>query len=118
MNTRMSGSIGEADAYRFLKQSGMRPLSRNYRRRSGEIDLICMDKDVVVFIEVKSRSSSLYGTSAEAVTFAKQKQIVKTALLYLKENGLFDAKIRFDVIAIDAGEIRHIRSAFDATGIL
>lgn len=117
MNGRVSGIIGEAEAYRFVQSIGMRPLCKNYRKQTGEIDLICMDKDTIVFIEVKLRTSPKRGLPQEAVTPAKQRKIVKTALMYLKEHRLSDVRMRFDVIALEAGELTHIRSAFDATGM-
>lgn len=117
MSNRVTGIIGEADAYRYIVKSGMRPLCKNYRKHSGEIDLIAREKDTIVFIEVKARTSFLRGSPAEAITSAKRRQIVRTALLYLKENGLLESRIRFDVLAIEGDTIRHIKSAFDATGI-
>jgi len=117
MSGRISGIIGEAEAYGFVQKLGMRPLCKNYRKATGEIDLICMDKDAIVFIEVKARASSKRGLPQEAVTPSKQRKIVKTALMYLKEHRLGDVRMRFDVIAIEAGEITHIRAAFDATGM-
>ncbi len=118
MNTRLTGFIGEEDACRYLTKAGMRILDRNYRTRTGEIDLIARDKGVIVFIEVKSRATLSYGTPSEAVTKSKQKAIVRTAVVYLKENKLLNANIRFDVIAIEDRGIRHIKSAFDTTGLL
>lgn len=115
MSARVLGVIGEAEAYRCAVEHGMRPLCKNYRRSTGEIDLICMDGETVVFIEVKNRRTPKHGLPEEAVTPAKQRKIIKTALWYLKENRLADVKIRFDVIAVESGETRYLRSAFDAT---
>lgn len=117
MSGRVLGIIGEAEAYRCVQALGMRPLCKNYKRSTGEIDLVCMDKDTVVFIEVKDRQTPRRGLPEEAVTPAKQRKIIKTALWYLKENRLQDVKIRFDVIAIQGDQTRYIRAAFDATGV-
>ena len=92
----------------------MLPLCKNYKRFTGEIDLVAKDKDTIVFIEVKQRSSFIKGSPSEAVTYTKQKRIIQTALMYLKENRLTNVKIRFDVIAIPGETIKYIRSAFSA----
>ncbi|MBQ5769863.1 MAG: YraN family protein, partial [Clostridia bacterium] len=80
----------------------------------GEIDLIAKDKDTIVFIEVKARESFVKGSPAEAVTKTKQRRIIQTALMYLKENHIHTARMRFDVVAVLGGEIKYIPSAFDA----
>ena len=114
MNTRFQGGLAEAEACRYIEALGMLPLCKNYRKATGEIDLICMDKDAIVFIEVKARVSSKRGLPQEAVTPSKQRKIVKTALMYLKENRLHSVKMRFDVIAVLGSEIKYIPSAFNA----
>ena len=72
----------------------------------------------VVFIEVKRRTTARFGRPAEAVTPVKRARIVRTALLYLQQKRLMDAPVRFDVVELTPGEIRHIRGAFDASDIL
>ena len=114
MNRRSFGSQGEADARDFLIQKGARILETNYRRSTGEIDIIARLRGAILFVEVKRRSSLRYGRPAEAVNRAKQTHILRTALLYLQEKGLEDAPVRFDVIEILPDEIRHIENAFDA----
>ena len=114
MNTRFQGSLAEAEACRYIEKLGMLPLCKNYKRFSGEIDLIAKDKDTIVFIEVKARQSVSKGSPAEAVTRTKQRRIMMTALMYLKENHIYNAKIRFDVVAMMGESIKYIRSAFDA----
>ena len=114
MNTRYQGGLAEAEACRYIESLGMLPLCKNYKRFTGEIDLVAKDKDTIVFIEVKQRSSFIKGSPSEAVTYTKQKRIIQTALMYLKENRLTNVKIRFDVIAISGETIKYIRSAFSA----
>ncbi len=114
MNTRYQGGLAEAEACRYIESLGMLPLCKNYKRFTGEIDLIAKDRDTIVFIEVKARNSYTKGTPAEAVTKTKQKRIIQTALMYLKENHIYSARMRFDVIAISNGEIKYIPSAFNA----
>lgn len=111
------GKWGEEQALKKVKKLGYKCLVRNYRCPLGEIDLIARDKDILVFIEIKTRKASSIGYSKEAVDFRKQKQLSKVALAYMKENDCPDAKARFDVIAIhiDRGEkeIEIIQNAFD-----
>lgn len=114
LNTRARGSLAEDEACRYIQGIGMLPLCKNYKRFTGEIDLIAKDKDTIVFIEVKARNTDVKGSPAEAVTRTKQRRIIQTALMYLKENHIRDAKMRFDVIAISDKNIKYIRSAFDA----
>lgn len=113
------GAVGESVAAEFFRSIGFQILERNYRNRSGEIDLIAKKGKLLVFIEVKSRSSEQYGLPQEAVTFSKQKKIRDVALFYLQKKGLNDndLEIRFDVVAImldgsKVRDLRHIPEAF------
>ena len=94
------GQTGEDLACYYLSNLGYEIIQRNFRYRKGEIDIIAKDKDEVVFIEVKTRSSGDYGEPAEAVTARKKKHIFRTAQLFLKINNIEDAYTRFDVIEI------------------
>lgn len=94
------GKSGEETAVNFLKDNGYKILSRNYKSKLGEIDIIAKDKDTLAFIEVKTRHSDKFGLPCEAVSNLKQKQISKAALTFLKENELLDKKARFDVVSI------------------
>jgi len=94
------GKSGEDRASGFLKENGYKILAKNYRSRLGEIDIVAQDKDVLCFIEVKTRATTYYGLPQEAVTHLKQRQISKAALAYLKENNLLDDKARFDVLTV------------------
>ncbi len=116
MNKRSFGGQGEADARRFLEAKGARVLEMNYRRPTGEIDIIARAGRTILFVEVKRRSSLRYGRPAEAVDRAKRGHILRTAALYLQENRLADAPVRFDVIEVLPDGIQHIENAFDATG--
>lgn len=111
------GKRGEDAAASYLIDRGYRIISRNYRPKCGEIDIICKDGDCYVFIEVKTRQGSNFGDPVEAVTFHKQRQISRTALNYLAENDLHDKPVRFDVIGIiltnGRTEVTHIVDAFD-----
>lgn len=103
----------------FLVQKGFSLLYRNYRSRFGEIDLIMENGEFLIFVEVKLRKNSRYGTPAEAVTRQKQERLRKTALLYLQAHSS-QKQPRFDVIEIYAPQgiktsplpISHIENAF------
>ncbi len=115
MNRRGFGAEGERAARDHLAGKGIRVLESNYRRPTGEIDIIAKQRGTLLFVEVKRRSSLRYGRPAEAVDRAKQAHILRTALLYLQENHLQDVPVRFDVIEVLPDGIRHIENAFDAS---
>ncbi len=116
---RLFGDRGERAAARFLRRKGLRVITRGYRTRHGEIDLIARDGDVLVFVEVKSRRQ---GVPAEAVTPEKQRRITLAALHFLRKHNLLEVRSRFDIVAVvwpdDRGEpeIEHIPNAFEAVG--
>lgn len=95
------GKKGEEIAVGLLKDNGYKILSRNYRTRLGEIDIVASDRDTVCFIEVKTRSCGKFGLPCEAVSAPKQRQVSKAALLFLKEKKLLDKRARFDVVSVD-----------------
>jgi putative endonuclease len=118
---RLLGDRGERAAARYLKRQGYRILARQSRSRIGEIDLIALDGQTVVFVEVKTRASQAAGHPAEAVTFAKRKQLTRTALAWLKRRNLLECSCRFDVVAITWQDghpptIEHFKNAFEPAG--
>ncbi len=117
MNKRSFGAAGEQAARDYLAGKGAAILEMNWRRPTGEIDIIARMKRTILVVEVKRRSGLRYGRPSEAVTAAKRAHILRTAALYLQENALTDAPVRFDVIEVLPGELRHIENAFDATGM-
>lgn len=111
------GHRGEDLAVDFLFAKGYRILTRNWRIKAGEIDIIAQDGDTLVFCEVKSRSSTRFGTGAEAVDARKQRKIMQVATLYLQRYRLSNQRCRFDVIEIlqpeqDQPQIQHFINAF------
>lgn len=94
------GKKGEDLACSFIKKKGYRVVTRNFRKKCGEIDIIAYEDEVLVFIEVKTRSNDSKGSPLEAVNKRKQQQIIKTATYYLAENDSFDVSCRFDVLGI------------------
>ncbi|WP_437225838.1 YraN family protein [Planctomicrobium sp. SH661] len=118
---KLFGDRGERAAARYLRRQGYRILGRQVRSPLGEIDLIALDAETIVFVEVKTRSSHVAGHPAEAVGPAKQKQMTRAALAWLKRRQLLDRRGRFDVVAItwQAGAppvIEHFKNAFEAVG--
>jgi putative endonuclease len=113
---KLLGRSGEDRAARHIGRLGYRVLERNYRAARGEIDLIALDRDTVVFIEVKTRMSGAFGAPEEAVNPRKQERMVQAALSYLKCSRLHQMACRFDVIAISGaedGQVEHITNAFE-----
>ncbi len=117
MQKKELGQKGEEFALRFLKKRGYQIIQKNYVCKMGEMDIIAKEKDTLVFIEVKTRTSTTFGPPQLAVNHKKQSQMSKVALYFLKEKKLEDIKARFDVVAILLGprgeEIELIRDAFD-----
>jgi putative endonuclease len=99
-NRRSLGNRGEDLAATYLKKQGYKILERNYRTPIGEIDLIARHRGVLVFIEVKTRRSSKFGSPQEAVHQAKQERLRNLAAYYLQQQGLGEVAARFDVVGI------------------
>ena len=117
MNTRRKGDAGETTAARYLTEHGYQILEQNFHSKFGEIDLIAFRDNTFVFAEVKNRNGHASGYAEEAVPFAKQKRICATADYYRMKNLLTERfSYRFDIIAINAGNIRHIENAFPYLG--
>jgi len=118
MNKRRIGGEREQQAGQYLSACGYDILEYNFRSRTGEVDIVAMDGDVLVFVEVKYRSSAGAGSPEEAVGADKIRRICRTADYYRmthhRELGLSaDSSCRFDVVAILGNQIRLIRNAFD-----
>lgn len=118
-NRKNLGKIGEEITIQYLKELGYQILVLNFRCKLGEIDIIAEDKKVVVFIEVRTRTSTVFGPAYNSVTYPKQQQIKKVALYYISKNNLVNTQFRFDVIGIhlsgkknEKPRIDHIQNAF------
>jgi putative endonuclease len=111
------GKAGEEDAVRFLKNKGYKLLRQNYKTKLGEIDIVAQDKETLCFIEVKTRSSFIFGHPSEALTQAKQRKLSQVALFFLKEHNLIKKKARFDVVTVayseDKPQLELIKNAFE-----
>lgn len=114
--TSEKGMRGELIAYRYLKRQGYRVVARRYRSRSGEIDLIGWDGNVLAFIEVKYRKNSQYGRPEEAVDRLKQRQVCGAARDYRKGLRRQTLNYRFDIVGIQGTwedpEVYVIKDAF------
>ncbi|MBO9539933.1 YraN family protein [bacterium] len=113
------GRMGEALAASHLEREGYAIVARNARTRWGELDLVARDGGAWVFVEVKTRRGARFGFGAEAVTYAKQRKIIRMAQIFLAQRALWDVAIRFDVIEVtleeaDPPKIRHLVGAFGA----
>ncbi len=120
MDTKDIGRRGEDAAAAFLERSGMTIVERNWRCKTGEIDIVALDADELVLVEVKTRRGVSAGTPEEAVSSTKQKRLVRLGRAYIAYAGLTESLVRFDVIAIqviaeDRALLRHRRAAFIAS---
>lgn len=115
------GKQGEDLAASYLRNKCYKIIQRNYRQKSGEIDIIARDRDTLIFVEVKTRKNLSFGRPFESVTPKKQSQLTRIALDYMTRNRLTEEAVRFDVISIlmspdGEAEIEHLANCFEATG--
>ncbi|GEM_PF-199041 len=117
MNKRQIGSCNERTAEEYLTALGMETAARNFRTRTGEIDLIMTDKSALVFVEVKFRAGESAGSALEAIDIGKRRQIVRVSQQYLALHREYaDRPVRYDCIGINGEDISYIRNAFDIKG--
>ena len=107
-------------AAEFLRGQRFEIVARNFRCRAGEIDLVALDGQAIVFVEVRSRRGERHGTGLESVTWRKQAQVARVAQHFLAGRGWSERAARFDVIGIDFGAeppaVEHVRGAFEVGG--
>lgn len=115
------GALGEKLAAQYLKEQGYKILKKNYKNKLGEIDIIAVDKNEIVFVEVKTRSASPYLSGQYAVDQRKQFHIMRTASYYLSVTKC-ELQPRFDIIEAEVErttgqmtKINHIKNAFSQT---
>ncbi len=111
MDRREVGKLGEKAAQKFLKKRGYRIRETGFRCRRGEIDIIAQQKDCLVFIEVRTKSSLEFGTPEESITQAKKERLIASALTYTSTHQNLPPLWRIDVVAIeldDKGRAQHI----------
>lgn len=105
------GRWGEQRAARHYEALGYRLLDRNWRMRGGELDLVLEHRGMIVFCEVKTRSSTAFGSGVESVGYRKQGFLRRTAVSWLHEHGR-SGDLRFDVATVTAGKVEVIEGAF------
>lgn len=116
INQNNAGLEAEKIAATFLKKNGLKLVTQNYHCRFGEIDLVMKDADTLVFVEVRLRSNSQFGSAGASITVKKQQKLIATAQHFLK-NHVMDPACRFDAVLMDKADSNHvewIRNAFDA----
>lgn len=112
------GKFGEDAAAKFLEAAGYTIVARNFRIRSAEIDIIAQIDNVIVFVEVKARSSIRHGLPSEAVNLRKQRKIIEAAGVFLQNDTYSECACRFDVVEVylrdeHVEEVNHIENAFE-----
>ena len=110
-----AGLEAEKIAATFLVNHGLKLIAQNYHCKYGEIDLVMKDAKTLVFIEVRLRSNSQFGSAGASITAQKQQKLILTAQHYLQNHG--DCQCRFDAILMDKADSNHIewvRNAFEA----
>lgn len=98
--TKQKGDFGEEIANGFLRKKRIIVLERNFRTRYGELDIIGLQNNIIIFYEVKTRKGNLYGSPAEAITKTKINKIKLTSKFYIAKYNLYNYDIRFDVIEV------------------
>ena len=111
------GELGERAAKKHLQRSGLKFLTANFRSSRGEMDLIFRDRDCLVFVEVKTRSSEEWTRPAAAVNAERRRRLTRTALDYLRLLKNPPVKIRFDIVEVllrnsEVDELRHLPNTF------
>lgn len=112
IKNNIEGKKGEIKAVLFLKKHGYKILETNFKNKIGEIDIIAEKDGVIVFIEVKNRSTYRFGRPIEAVDFRKQNKIKKVAEIYLMIKNKYYNDVRFDVVELSNDNLEHIENAF------
>ena len=115
MNSKQSlGKFGEECAFQFLLQKKYEIMSRNYKCKFGEIDIIAKKNNILIFFEIKTRRNKNFGYPVESITKIKQKHIYNTAIYYLLNNKILYDEIMFDAIEVyfqnNIVRINHIKN--------
>lgn len=112
-NSSDKGKTAEIAANAYLKKNGFKTIAENFLCKGGEIDLIAMQKNLLVFVEVRFRANDTYGTAQATVTKTKQKKITTAANIFLQRHPRYqNHDCRFDVIAITNNQLEWIENAF------
>ncbi len=114
---RLLGSEGEILALGYLQDKGLKLMAKNYRCRLGELDLVMRNKEQVVFVEVRTKSSAAFGTGLESITLKKRTKLKLVAQQFLAHYGLQGADLRFDIVSVckppfGPSVLEHVEGAF------
>lgn len=113
------GQLGEKLACEFLREKGYKIIDQNFRTRGGEIDIVAEKEEMLVFVEVKTRTNRMFGLPEEAIDARKQHKLAMTAECYLAAHHLYDKDYRIDSVAVEINETDappKIRHAEDVVG--
>ena len=117
-----TGRAGEEVATRFLRQKGWQIRECNFRCRDGELDIIAHDGEMLVFVEVKTRSGTMHGQPGEAVGRTKQTRLIKAASRYLSQKNLWSMGCRFDLVTVlfhnNQMDVEHWENVIDVRNAL
>jgi len=114
VKTSQQGQLAEDEACQFLEKNGLTLIEKNYRCRSGEIDLIMQDQEALVFVEVRYRTKNDYGSALDSVDHSKIQKLISAAQHYISKHNP-DRPMRFDVIGFDASlKPNWVSNAFSA----
>ena len=104
MNREEVGKLGEKLAQKFLKKRGYRIRETNFHWRRGEIDIVAQQKDYLVFVEVRTKSSLDFGTPEESITQSKKEKLIALALAYINAHQNLPLLWRIDVVAVEVDQ--------------
>ena len=113
--SRAAGAQAERRAEELLTRLGFQVLERNYTCKGGELDLVCDDDGTLVFVEVRARRSGDFGAPEETISATKRRRLIHAARHYLMVRTHEERACRFDVVAIEGDDVRHLRDAFRTT---
>ncbi len=119
MSKIQTGQAGERIAVEFLKKQGFKIIETNFKSRFGEIDIIAQEKDILVYVEVKTRSSGQFGLPEEAVNERKIQHIIRSAQIYRATHRNLPDGDRIDVVAIEldsSGQVKRLELIRNVTG--
>lgn len=119
VDRKQIGATGEKLAASYLKKHGYKLVERNYHCREGEIDIVARQKGALVFVEVRTKTGTAFGTPEESVTRAKKTKMAAAAFRYLREHGGTDGDWRIDLVAVELdlrGKVKRIEVIENAVG--
>jgi putative endonuclease len=109
MDRKETGLLGEKLARDYLRKKGYRVLETNYRCPLGEIDIVALRKDCLVFVEVRTKTSLDFGTPQESITYSKKQHLRRSAYYYLSSHPGSPEQWRIDFIAVELEESRRLK---------